>query len=94
MGALHHFDGLRASRETLVSHAARQLPLDVKPAQQAEADKADEDQVDRDNEIEQSRHDQDQNPRNQGNDCRHMRSGDGHSKAPVDVVEIESGTAV
>jgi hypothetical protein len=64
-------------------------PLYVKPAQEAQANQADEDQVDRHNEIEQSRHDQDQ-----GNDCRHMRSGDGHSKAPIDVVEnrIEGGS--
>jgi hypothetical protein len=94
LGALHHFDGFRASRETLVSQAIRDLRLYVKPAQQAQAHQADEDQVDRHNEIEQSRHDQDQNPRDQGNDGRHMRSGDGHSKAPVDAVEnrIEGGS--
>ena len=53
--ALHHFGRFRASREG--SGFAR---LHVEPSEQAETDQADEDQVDRDHEIEQPRHDQDQ----------------------------------
>ena len=54
--------------------------LQVKHPEHAEPDQADEDQVDRDDEIQQSRHDQDEDTRDQGDDGGNVGSGDGHLK--------------
>src|SRR3954471_12633834 len=54
--------------------------LEVKHPEYAKANQADEDQIDRHDEIEQSRHQQDQNSCNQGHDGGHVRGGDGHRK--------------
>src|SRR3954468_2816442 len=69
---LHHFGGFRASRET------RFPALQVQPFQHAESDQADADQIDRDDQVEQPRHDQDQDARDQGHDGLNVRSGDDH----------------
>jgi hypothetical protein len=46
--------------------------------QQAKTDQPDDDEVDGYNEVEQARHDQDQDASNQGHDGRDMRRGNGH----------------
>jgi hypothetical protein len=70
--ALHHFERFRASRESL-------LPaLELQHPEHAEAGQTDNDQVDGDDEIQEPRHNQNQDSRNQGDDRGNVRSGDGH----------------
>jgi hypothetical protein len=70
--ALHHFEGFRASREPCFP------ALEPKHLEHAEAGQTDYDQVDGDDEIQEPRHNQNQDSRNQGDDRGNVRSGDGH----------------
>jgi hypothetical protein len=62
----------------------------MEPFQKAEADQAVEDQEDGYDEIQEPRHDQDQNAGNERHDWRDMGDGQGHLKQlrDSDVVEI------
>jgi hypothetical protein len=70
--ALHHFEGFRASREPCFP------ALEPKHLEHAEAGQTNYDQVDGDDEIQEPRHNQNQDSRNQGDDRGNVRSGDGH----------------
>jgi hypothetical protein len=52
-------------------------------AQDAEPEQADNDQIDRDDEIEQPRHDQNENSGDQRDDRRQIGNGDGHGSLPL-----------
>jgi hypothetical protein len=52
--------------------------LKMKPTQNTETDQANEDQIDGDNKAQQSRHNQDQNTRNQRNDRGDVSAGNTH----------------
>lgn len=54
--------------------------LHMKPPQEPEPDQAVENQEDRYHEIEQPRHDQDQEARENGQDRRDMGNGEGHGE--------------
>jgi hypothetical protein len=54
------------------------LALEPKHLEHAEAGQTDYNQVDGDDEIQESRHNQNQDSRNQGDDRGNVRSGDGH----------------
>jgi hypothetical protein len=70
--ALHHFEGFRASRET------RFPALELQHLEYAKPGQTDDDQVDGDDEIQEPRHDQNQDARDQGDKRGNVRSGDGH----------------
>jgi hypothetical protein len=72
MRALHHFGGVRASRETAFPW------LEAKHPEHAEPGETNDDQVNRDDEIQEPRHDQDQDSRDQGDDRGNVRGGEGH----------------
>ena len=74
MRALHH---VWAIRRKLRNHP---VLTHVKHPEHAHTDQTDANQVDRDHQIEQPRHDQDQDAGDQGNDGGNVRSSDGHSK--------------
>ena len=71
--ALHHFE--RAGASQMPACAS----LQVQPTQQAEPEQADANEIDGYNEVEQPRHDQDQNACDQSHDGRQVCSGDDHS---------------
>jgi cytosine/adenosine deaminase-related metal-dependent hydrolase len=56
----------------------RRSALHVKHPEKAEAVQTDQDQIDRDDEIQEPRHDQDQDASEQSYNGGNMRSGDGH----------------
>jgi hypothetical protein len=74
--ALHHFGGFRASREP------RFKTLEVKPFQQPESNQADANQVDRDHQIEQPRHDQNENASDERHNGWNVGSRDRHENSP------------
>ena len=57
------------------------LHLHMDPVQQTETDQPDDDEIDSDDEVEQARHDQDQDAGDQGHDGRDMRAGDDHKNS-------------
>ena len=65
--------------------------LHMQRPEDAEAVQADQDQIDRDDEVEESRHDQDQDARKQGNDGRNLHSGNRHRRSPADVWKSNRG---
>jgi hypothetical protein len=77
MRALHHFEGFRASCETRLSRVDE---LEAKHLEYAETGQTDDDQVDGHNEIQEPRHNQDQDSRNQSDNRGNVRSGEGHWK--------------
>src|SRR5215212_7799840 len=74
--ALHHFGGFRASREP------RFKALEVKPFQQPETNQASANQIDRDHQVEQPRHDQNENASDQRHNGWNVGSRDGHEISP------------
>jgi hypothetical protein len=83
--ALHHVWAVQRKPRNLCS------ALHAKHLEQAKTRQTDEDQIDRDHEIEEARHDQNQNARDQGHDGLNMGSGDGHLKClRKSLREIES----
>ena len=73
MRALHHFEGFRASRETLAS-----LTLEAKHLEHAETGQTDDDQVDRDNEIQNRGMIRIRMPAIRATIGGNVRGGDGH----------------
>jgi hypothetical protein len=60
--------------------------IEAKHLEQAKTRQADEDQIDRDHKVEEARHDQNQNARDQGHDRLNVGCRDGHLKYLRNVV--------